>query len=70
MTIASVSTINASSPIGWQDAVERGFDRAAQTLRNITRLEVIDERARVDEGKITEYQVTIKVVFTLEGPSD
>ena len=70
MTIASVSTITASSPLGWQDAIERGFERAAQTLRNITRLEVTGERARVEGGKITEYLVTMKVVFTLEGAGD
>ncbi len=60
----------ASSPLGWQDAVERGFERASQTLRNIVRLEIIDERARVDAGKIIEYLVTLKVIFTLEGASD
>lgn len=70
MTIASVSTITATSPLGWQDAIDRGFERARKTLRNITRLEVVEERARVDEGKITEYLVTMKVVFTLDGASD
>ncbi len=70
MTIASVSTIRATSPIGWQDALERGYERAAQTLRGITRLEVIEERARVEDGVITEFVVTLKVVFTLEGEAD
>ncbi len=70
MTIASVSTITATSPLGWQDAIDRGFERAQKTLRNITRLEVVEERARVDGGKITEYLVTMKVVFTLDGASD
>ncbi len=67
MAIASVSMITASSPLGWQDALDRGFDRASQTLRNITSLEVVEERARVEDGKVTEYLVTMKVVFTLEG---
>lgn len=70
MAIASVSTITATSPLSWQDAIERGFERASQTLRNITRLEVVDERARVEGGKITEYLVTMKVIFTLEDTSD
>ena len=70
MAIASVSTITATSPLGWQDAIERGFDRAQKTLRNITRLEVVEERARVEDGRITEYVVTMKVIFTLEGASD
>lgn len=67
MAIASVSMITASSPRSWQDALDRGFERASQTLRNITTLEVVGERAHVEDGKITEYLVTMKVVFTLEG---
>jgi len=66
MAIASVSTITAASPIGWQDAIERGFERARRTLRNITGLEVVDERARVEDGKIVEFLVTLRVVFVLD----
>jgi flavin-binding protein dodecin len=66
MAIASVSTITAASPVGWQDAIERGFDRARRTLRNITGLEVVDERARVEDGKIVEFLVTLRVVFILD----
>jgi flavin-binding protein dodecin len=48
MAIASVSTITAASPVSWQDAVERGFERAHKTLRNITGLQVVEEKARVE----------------------
>jgi len=68
MAIASVSTITAASSIGWQDAIERGFERAKKTLRNITGLQVVDEKARVEDGKITEYLVTLRVIFVLEEP--
>jgi flavin-binding protein dodecin len=67
MTIASVSRITASSPHGFQDALKRGLERARQTLRGITALEVVSERARVEEGKIRDYVVELKVVFELEG---
>jgi hypothetical protein len=68
MPVASVSTITAASPLGWQDAVERGFERASKTLRHITGLEVVEETACVEEGRITEYRVTLKVIFVLEEP--
>jgi flavin-binding protein dodecin len=67
MAVASVSTISSASPVGWQDAVERGFERARQTLRNITGIKVIEEKARVEDGEITEYIVTLEVIFVLEG---
>ena len=66
MTIASVSTITSASPVGWQDAIERGFERARQTLRGITGLQVIEEKARVEDGKIAEFLVTLQVIFVLE----
>ena len=68
MAIASVSTITAASPVGWQDAIERGFERASKTLRNITGLQVMEEKARVEDGRITEFLVTLKVIFILEEP--
>jgi hypothetical protein len=66
MAIASVSTITSASPIGWQDAVERGFERATKTLRGITGLHVLEEKARVENGRITEFLVTMQVIFLLE----
>lgn len=70
MAVASVSTITAASPVSWQDAVERGFERACKTLRHITGLQVVEEKARVEDGKITEYLVTLQVIFVLEEPDD
>ena len=66
MAIASVSTITSASPIGWQDAIQRGFERARKTLRNITGLQVVEEKARVEDGKITEFLVTLRVIFILD----
>ena len=66
MAVASVSTITAASPTSWQDAIEKGFERARKTLRNITGLQVVEEKARVEDGKITEYLVTLRVIFVLE----
>ena len=67
-TITSVSMITSSSPVGWQDAVERGLERASMTLRQITGLRVVQENARVEDGKIVEYTVTMQVLFDLENP--
>ena len=68
MAVASVSTITSASSKGWQDAIELGFERARKTLRNITGLQVVEEKARVEDGVITEYLVTLRVIFVLEDP--
>ena len=66
MAVASVSTITAASPLGWQDAIQRGFERAQKTVRNITGLQVVEEKARVEDGRITEFLVTLRIIFILE----
>lgn len=66
MAVASVSTITSASQESWQNAVQLGLERARQTLRGITGIKVIDERARVDDGEIIEFLVTLQVIFLLE----
>ena len=66
MAIASVSTITSASPNSWQEAAELGFARANETLRGITGMKVMEERARVEDGIIVEYLVTLQVIFLLD----
>ncbi|MGH7118812.1 MAG: dodecin family protein [Acetobacteraceae bacterium] len=66
MAVASVSKITASSPEGFEAAVREGLTRASKTLRGITGLRLVDQKAAVSSGKITEYRVTMEVTFILE----
>ena len=66
MAVASVSTITSASPNGWQEAAELGLARARQTLRGITGMKIVDEKAKIEDGVIVEYLVTMQVIFLLE----
>jgi flavin-binding protein dodecin len=66
VAVARVTEIIASSPDGFREAVEEGIERAAQTLRGITGLEVLNKRVKVERGLITEYRVEMKIIFLLE----
>jgi dodecin len=66
MAVASVSKVTASSPKGFEAAVQEGLKRAQKTLRGITGLHVIEQKAKVTNGKIAEYRVTMEVTFVLE----
>jgi flavin-binding protein dodecin len=66
MAVARITEIIASSPEGFREAVEEGLERAAQTLRGITGLEVVEKRVKVERGLIVEYRVDMKIVFVLE----
>jgi dodecin len=66
MAVARVTKITASSTTGFQDAVNEGLSRAASTLRGITGLEVVSMKAKVENGTIAEYRVTLEVTFVLD----
>ncbi len=50
-----------TSPSSFADAVRAAVEEAAKTVRNMSWFEVIQERGRIAEGKVAEFQVTIKV---------
>ena len=54
MSVASVSKITATSTTSFHDAVQEGLVRASKTLRGITGLHVIEEKASVTNDKIDE----------------
>jgi len=64
--VARETEIIASSPVSFDDAVITGFKRASKTLRGITGLKVTDHRCKVEDGKIVEYRVSLRVIFVLE----
>jgi len=58
--------IVGTSPESFANAVSRGVEKAAKTLRHIDWFEVTEMRGRVTDGKVAEYQVKMKVGFRLD----
>ena len=54
-----------SSTTSIEDAIQAAITRASTTLENVRWFEVTETRGHVENGKITHYQVTVKVGFTL-----
>jgi dodecin len=55
-----------SSADGFDAAVKNALTRATKTVRNMRWFEVTETRGYLEEGKISHWQVTLKVGFTLE----
>jgi flavin-binding protein dodecin len=66
MAVAKVVEISSSSPTSFEDAVKTGIEKAGETLRGIQGAWVSEEKVEVEDGKITEYRVTLRVTFVLE----
>ncbi|MDH3589518.1 MAG: dodecin family protein [Gammaproteobacteria bacterium] len=66
MSVARVTEITASSTKSFDDAVESGISRATKTLNNVAGAWVEGQKVVVDNGRVTEWRVTLKVTFILE----
>ena len=66
MSVAKVSEISATSTKSFEDAIQQGLTRAAQTLRGIRSAWVKEQHVRCDGARITEYQVNMMVTFVLD----
>jgi dodecin len=58
--------IVGTSTLGTDDAIRKGIEKAAKTLRRIDWFEVLETRGHVADGKVAHFQVTMKVGFRLE----
>ena len=58
--------ITGSSAQSIQHAIEKAIAKAHKTLRNLQWFEVIETRGHIDDGKVSHWQVTIKVGLRLD----
>lgn len=65
MSVAKVTEIIASSTKGFDDAVNNGISRADKTLKNVKSAWIKEQKVIVENGKVSEYRVTLKVSFIL-----
>jgi dodecin len=55
-----------SSTTSIEDAIQTAVGRASSTLQNVRWFEVTETRGHVENGRVTHYQVTLKLGFTLK----
>ena len=55
-----------TSPISFAEAVKSAVAEAAKTVRHMEWFEVVNERGRIVDGNVTEFQVTLKIGFKIE----
>jgi dodecin len=65
MSIAKVTEIKSSSKVSFDDALKTGLARASKTVQNIRSAWISSQEVLVEDGKITEYRILMKVTFVL-----
>ena len=67
MGVIIIREMVGSSPESWSTAAAEAVARASHTVRNIRQVEVVRHTARVEDGRVTDYEVELKIFFEYEG---
>ena len=55
-----------TSPQSFAEAAKAAVAEASKTVKNMDWFQVVEQRGRIKDGKVVEFQVTIKVGFRVE----
>jgi dodecin len=55
-----------TSPVSFAEAVKTAVEEAAHSVRHMDWFDVVKESGRIVDGKVKEFQVTIRVGFKIE----
>ena len=65
MSVAKVTEITATSKVSFEDAIQSGIARANKTLRNVKGAWIQSQKIDIEDGKVTQYRVGMRVTFVL-----
>lgn len=58
--------VTGYSNISWKDAIVKTIDEASKTLKNLSNITVLEQRANINGNKIVEYMVDLDISFRIE----
>ena len=67
MSTYSIVELVGTSPNSWEEAAKEAVETAAKSLRDLRIAEVSKMDMRVENGKVMEYRVRVKLSFKYEG---
>ena len=65
MSVAKVIEVSASSSDSFEDAIRQGLDRTCATMDDVRGAWIKEQQVRLENGKIVEFRVDMKVTFVL-----
>jgi len=58
--------LTGTSTTSLEDAIQSAVAKASKTVRHMRWFQVVETRGSIQEGKVAQWQVTLKIGFTLE----
>ena len=66
MAVLKVIEVLANSNKSWEEATENAVKHASKSVKNIRSVYLNEQTAVVEDGKVTEYRVNVKLTFEVK----
>ena len=70
MDIKKHLLITGNSDVSWKDAIVQTVNEASKTIDYLTNVTVLEQRAKINGKKITEYSVDLDLSFVIDRDRD
>ena len=62
--------VTGSSEVSWKDAIVQTISEASKTIDHLTNVTILEQRAKINGKKITEYLVDLDLSFVIDRDRD
>ena len=66
MDIVKHLIITGNSEVSWKDAIVKAISEASKTIDYLSSVKILEQRAKIDGNKISEYFVDLDLGFILD----
>ena len=66
MNIKKHLIITGNSTVSWKDAIVKAIDETSKTIDYLSEVKILEQRASIQDNKITEYFVDLDLSFTVD----
>ena len=66
MSVLKVIEVLSNSDKSWEDATEKAVAKASKSVKGIRSVFVQSQSAVVEDGKVTEFRVNLKLTFQIK----
>ncbi len=66
MSVAKNIEITSTSSTSFEDAINKGIQRASRTIDNVRGAWIKEQKVEISNGKVSEYRVVMILTFVLD----
>lgn len=70
MAVEKHLKVTGTSEVSWKDAIVQTVTEASKTIDYLTNVTILEQRAKINGKKISEYQVDLDLSFTIDRDRD